>query len=59
MAEEAEVEIDASTFDIKVIAFDVDEDLNWVYLHNDTPADFGRIVGADVPSGDDAAHPRS
>jgi len=43
-AEEAEVEIDASTFDIKVIAFDVDEDLNWVNPRDDTPADFGRIA---------------
>ena len=43
-AEEAEVEIDASTFDIKVIAYDIDEDLAWVNPRDDTPADFGRIA---------------
>lgn len=43
-AEEAEVEIDASSFDIHVVAYDVDEDGNWVNPRDDTPHDFGRIA---------------
>jgi transcription termination/antitermination protein NusA len=43
-AEEAEVEIDATNFDITVVAYDIDEDGNWVNPRDDTPADFGRIA---------------
>jgi transcription termination/antitermination protein NusA len=43
-AEEAEVEIDATNFDIKVIAYDVDEDGLWVNPREDTPSDMGRIA---------------
>jgi transcription termination/antitermination protein NusA len=43
-AEEAEVEIDATNFDIKVIAYDVDEEGLWVNAREDTPSDFGRIA---------------
>lgn len=43
-AEEAEVEIDAVTGEYQVIAYDIDEDLNWVNPRNDTPRDFGRIA---------------
>src|SRR4051812_45053974 len=43
-ADEAEVSIDASTFDIIVTAWDIDEDGNWVNPRDDTPKDFGRIA---------------
>jgi transcription termination/antitermination protein NusA len=42
--DEAEVEIDAFTGDIKVIAYDIDEEGNWVNARDDTPDDFGRIA---------------
>ncbi len=45
-ADEAEVEIDAATLDYKVIAYDVDEDGNWVNPREDTRVrerGFGRI----------------
>ena len=41
--DEAEVEIDAFTGDIKAMAYDIDEEGNWV-TRNDTPDDFGRIA---------------
>jgi transcription termination/antitermination protein NusA len=43
-AEEAEVEIDADTMDIRVIAYDIDEDGNFVNPRDDTPQDMGRIA---------------
>jgi transcription termination/antitermination protein NusA len=43
-ADEAEVEIDAATFEIRVIAYDIDEDGNWNNPRDDTPSDFGRIA---------------
>ncbi|HRE02168.1 MAG TPA: transcription termination factor NusA [Ilumatobacteraceae bacterium] len=43
-AEEAEVQIDADTMDIRIIAYDVDEDGNWVNGRDDTPDDMGRIA---------------
>src|SRR5262245_7899303 len=43
-ADEAEVQIDADTMDIKIIAYDIDEDGNWVNPRDDTPSDLGRIA---------------
>ncbi len=43
-AEEAEVQIDADTMDIRIIAYDIDEDGNWVNARDDTPDDMGRIA---------------
>jgi len=43
-AEEAEVEIDPDTAEVIVIAYDVDEEGNWVNRRVDTPRDFGRIA---------------
>jgi N utilization substance protein A len=43
-AEEAEVEIDPDSGDIRVIALELDEDGNVVREWDDTPADFGRIA---------------
>ncbi len=43
-ADEAEVQIDAETMDIKIIAYDIDEDGNWVNPRDDTPSDLGRIA---------------
>ena len=43
-ADEAEVEIDAFTGDIRVMAYDIDEEGNWVNARDDTPDDFGRIA---------------
>jgi N utilization substance protein A len=43
-ADEAEVEIDADTMDIRVIAYDIDEDGNFVNPRDDTPDDMGRIA---------------
>ena len=43
-AEEAEVEIDPDTAEVIVIAYDIDEELNWVNRRVDTPKDFGRIA---------------
>ena len=43
-ADEAEVQIDADTFDIRVVAYDIDEDGNWVNARDDTPKDMGRIA---------------
>lgn len=43
-ADEAEVHIDADTMDIRVIAYDIDEDGNWVNGRDDTPQDMGRIA---------------
>ncbi len=43
-ADEAEVQIDAETMDIKIIAYDIDEDGNWINGRDDTPSDLGRIA---------------
>jgi N utilization substance protein A len=43
-AEEAEVEVDVETGDIRVIAQELDEDGNVVREWDDTPQDFGRIA---------------
>jgi N utilization substance protein A len=43
-ADEAEVQIDADTMDIRIIAYDIDEDGNWVNPRDDTPKDLGRIA---------------
>src|SRR3984893_3074387 len=43
-AEEAEVEVDVETGDIRVIAQELDEDGNVVREWDDTPTDFGRIA---------------
>ena len=43
-AAEAEVQIDADTMDIRIIAYDIDEDGNWVNARDDTPDDMGRIA---------------
>jgi N utilization substance protein A len=43
-ADEAEVQIDADTMDIKIIAYDIDEDGNWINPRDDTPSDLGRIA---------------
>jgi N utilization substance protein A len=43
-ADEAEVQIDAETMDIKVVAYDIDEDGNWINPRDDTPQDMGRIA---------------
>ena len=43
-ADEAEVQIDADTMDIRIIAYDIDDDGNWVNARDDTPDDMGRIA---------------
>src|SRR3954463_10035210 len=43
-ADEAEVQIDADTMDIRIIAYDIDEDGNWINGRDDTPDDMGRIA---------------
>jgi N utilization substance protein A len=43
-AEEAEVEVDVETGDIRVIAQELDEEGNVVREWDDTPSDFGRIA---------------
>ena len=43
-ADEAEAQIDVDTMDIRIIAYDIDEDGNWVNPHDDTPEDMGRIA---------------
>ncbi len=43
-ADEAEVQIDADTMDIRIIAYDIDEDGNWINARDDTPDDMGRIA---------------
>ena len=43
-ADEAEVHIDADTMDIRIIAYDIDEDGNWINGRDDTPDDMGRIA---------------
>ena len=43
-ADEAEVQIDADTMDIRITAYDIDEDGNWVNARDDTPDDMGRIA---------------
>ncbi len=43
-ADEAEVQIDSETMEIRVIAYDIDEDGNWVNARDDTPHDMGRIA---------------
>ncbi len=43
-ADEAEVEIDADTMDIRVVAYDIDEEGNLVNPRDDTPNDMGRIA---------------
>ena len=57
-ADEAEVQIDADTMDIRIIAYDIDEDGNWVNGRDDTPDDLGSHRRADLPPGDEPAHPR-
>src|SRR6478672_10227403 len=43
-ADEAEVQIDADSMDIRIIAYDIDEDGNWINGRDDTPDDMGRIA---------------
>jgi N utilization substance protein A len=43
-ADEAEVQIDAETMDIRVYAYDIDEYGNLVNGRDDTPSDMGRIA---------------
>jgi len=43
-ADEAEVQIDAETMDIRVFAYDIDEYGNLVNGRDDTPSDMGRIA---------------
>jgi N utilization substance protein A len=43
-ADEAEVLIDADTMEIRVTAYDIDEEGNWVNGRDDTPQDMGRIA---------------
>jgi transcription termination/antitermination protein NusA len=45
-AEEVEVQIDPDTMDMRFIAYDLDEDLNWVNPRDDTPSknELGRIA---------------
>ena len=43
-ADEAEVQIDADTMDIRIVAYDIDEDGNWINARDDTPDDMGRIA---------------
>jgi N utilization substance protein A len=43
-ADEAEVQIDADTMDIRIIAYDIDDDGNWINGRDDTPDDMGRIA---------------
>ena len=43
-ADEAEVQIDADSFEIRVTAYDIDEDGNWINPRDDTPQDMGRIA---------------
>jgi N utilization substance protein A len=43
-ADEAEVQIDADTMDIRIVAYDIDDDGNWVNPRDDTPSDLGRIA---------------
>ena len=43
-AEEAEVQIDADTMDIRIIAYDLDDEANWINPRDDTPSDLGRIA---------------
>src|SRR3954470_14460387 len=43
-AGDGDVQIDADTMDIRIIAYDIDEDGNWVNPRDDTPKDLGRIA---------------
>ena len=43
-ADEAEVQIDADTMEIRVTGYDIDEDGNWINGRDDTPQDMGRIA---------------
>jgi N utilization substance protein A len=43
-ADEVEVQIDPDTMDIRFIAYDIDEDGQWVNPRDDTPKDLGRIA---------------
>ncbi|MEZ5218271.1 MAG: NusA N-terminal domain-containing protein [Ilumatobacteraceae bacterium] len=43
-ADEAEVQIDAETMEIRVVAYDIDDDGNWTNPRDDTPQDMGRIA---------------
>jgi transcription termination/antitermination protein NusA len=43
-ADEAEVQIDADTMEIRIIAYDIDDDGDWVNARDDTPDDMGRIA---------------
>ena len=43
-ADEAEVQIDADTMEIRIIAYDIDEEGNWTNPRDDTPDDMGRIA---------------
>jgi transcription termination/antitermination protein NusA len=43
-ADEVEVQIDPDTMGINFVAYDLDEDGNWVNPRDDTPEDLGRIA---------------
>ncbi len=43
-ADEAEVQIDADSMEIRVVAYDIDDEGNWVNPRDDTPTDMGRIA---------------
>jgi N utilization substance protein A len=56
-AAEVDVRINPDTMDMQFIAYDIDEEGNWVNERDDTPD--GRAWpyrGADLPSGDEPAH---
>ena len=59
-ADEVVVEVNPETMEFSFIAYDVDEDGNWVNERDDTPKkeERGRIARSDVPSGDEPAHSR-
>ena len=59
-ADEVVVEVDPQTMEFTFTAYDLDEDGNWVNERDDTPkARRARPHRrADVPSGDEPAHPR-
>ena len=44
--------------DIRIIAYDIDEEGNWVNPRDDTPSDLGRIAAQTFRAGDEPAHPR-
>jgi transcription termination/antitermination protein NusA len=49
--------IDPETMNITFMAYDIDEDGNWVNERDDTPQGHRPHRRADVPSGDEPAHP--